>query len=255
MRPPVPADAFARGFGDGLLKLVAGVVSALGLAGFVAVLGGAVVWVRLHSVDLPADQAGAVIPNNQLVVTGAAPLVFFLVLGALAVVGVYVAEPGGVASTRSASAIVVLVGVELAYAVVSGGFRLGGSLAVLGVIALNTVAAVWLLRRWRTACRERERALGSGRASAAEIESIDQEKRVKRRDLALLGAWVLLLGALLWWVSPWLGYTLLAATLFGVIVLGIAYGTHGFPDFRSWWACVGALRGRGPASVLGFRGL
>lgn len=106
-----------------LLKLVAGVVSALGLAGFVAVLGGAVVWVRLHSVDLPADQAVAFIPNSQLVVTGAAPLVFFLVLGALAVVGVYVAEPSGVASTWSASAIVVLVGVELGYAVVSGGFR------------------------------------------------------------------------------------------------------------------------------------
>jgi hypothetical protein len=122
-RPAVPADAFARGFGDMLLKLVAGVVSAFGLAGFVAVLGGAVVWVRLHSVDLPADQAVAVIPNSQLVVTGAAPLVFFLVLGALAVVGVYVAEPSGVASTRSASAIVVLVGVELGYAVVSGGFR------------------------------------------------------------------------------------------------------------------------------------
>ena len=44
----------------------------------------------------------------------------FLILGVVAVVGVYVADPRGVASTRSVSVIVALVGVEMSYAVLSG---------------------------------------------------------------------------------------------------------------------------------------
>ena len=43
----------------------------------------------------------------------------FLILGVVAVVGVYVADPRGVA-TRSVSVIVALVGMEMSYAVLSG---------------------------------------------------------------------------------------------------------------------------------------
>ena len=227
--PAAPsAEPSSRQLGELLLKLLAGAVSALGLAGFVAVLGGAVVWVRLHSAQLPADQAVAVIPKSQLIVTGAAPLVLFLLLGAVAVVGVYVTEPRGIASTRTASAIVVLVGVELCYAVVTGELLLGGTLALLAIIVANTVAAVLLLKRWRAACRERDALRTSPESGQEEARRLVRVVRDRQRDLATLAVWQLAIGVLLWWIVPWLGYTLLVASVLGVVLLGVAYSTDGF---------------------------
>lgn len=228
--PPPISNAFSKGFGDLLLKVLAAAFATLGLAGFVAVLGGAVVWVRLHSAQMPADQAVAAIPKNQLIVTGAAPLVFFLLLGLLAVLGVYLAEPRGTASTRSASAIVVLVAVEMTYAVLTGGFRAIGVLAVIAVLALDAFVAIRLLHRWRHACRTRDALRDRGKV-AAEHDAFAQAQRREHVAKLRLGALVVAtaaFGLLLWWLVPWLGYTLLLASAFGVIVLAIAYCTDSF---------------------------
>lgn len=72
------------------LKILGGVLLALGgLVTFVAAVGGAIIWVRFYAARLPADQALAAMPRGELVASGAVMLAAFVMLGALAVVGVY----------------------------------------------------------------------------------------------------------------------------------------------------------------------
>jgi hypothetical protein len=47
----------------------------------------------------------------------------------------------------------------------------------------------------------------------------------------VLVAVVAVFGLLLWWLVPWLGYTLLLAGAFGVVVLAIAYCTDSFVPY------------------------
>jgi hypothetical protein len=69
------------------------VVAAVGgLVTFVAAVGGAVVWVRFYMAELPAEEALAVLPRGQLVASGGITLAAFVLLGVVAVVGVYLFE-------------------------------------------------------------------------------------------------------------------------------------------------------------------
>jgi flagellar biosynthesis chaperone FliJ len=73
------------------------VLSGLGLSGLVSILGAAVLWSRFNSAGLPASEAVSDLPTGTLIVTGAASLVFYLVLGLGAVLTVYLFQ-GGVLS-------------------------------------------------------------------------------------------------------------------------------------------------------------
>jgi len=80
-------------------QLIAWAVSALpviaggiGFAGFVALLGAGVVWIRFDAAQLPADQALAKFPQGDLIGTGAVTLMLFLILGVLAVLLVYLLQ-------------------------------------------------------------------------------------------------------------------------------------------------------------------
>jgi hypothetical protein len=68
------------------------VVGAIGLTGFVSILGGALIWVRFSTAALPADQAVGELPTSSLLVTGAVSLVLYLVLGLAAVALVYLLQ-------------------------------------------------------------------------------------------------------------------------------------------------------------------
>jgi hypothetical protein len=65
------------------------IAGAIGVSGFVSILGAGVVWIRYTTAHLPADQAVGVLPASSLLVTGAVNLVVYLGLGLLAVAGVY----------------------------------------------------------------------------------------------------------------------------------------------------------------------
>ena len=67
-------------------------LSGIGLAGLVSTLGAAIVWTRFDVAGLPADQAVGDLPANSLLVTGAVSLILYLVLGLLAVLGVYLLQ-------------------------------------------------------------------------------------------------------------------------------------------------------------------
>lgn len=70
--------------------LVALAGAATAIAIFVYLIGGAIVWARLHTLGLPANQGVAPLPRELLVVVGVRALAWPLVLGVLAIVFVQV---------------------------------------------------------------------------------------------------------------------------------------------------------------------
>jgi hypothetical protein len=89
---------------DVFAKAIAFVATSIGAAGFVAFLGGAILWVRFYEAKLPADQAVAQTAKSQLLVIGATQLAFFVVLGGLAVGVIYLLRGAdGRARRRSAT--------------------------------------------------------------------------------------------------------------------------------------------------------
>jgi hypothetical protein len=78
-----------------LVRLVAALGTTAGFVTLVAGTGGALLWVRFWSAGLPADQALAVIPRNQLVAAGAITLGLYIVLALIAVTLVYAIEASG----------------------------------------------------------------------------------------------------------------------------------------------------------------
>jgi hypothetical protein len=71
---------------------VPAVLSGLGLSGFVSILGAAVLWSQFNTAGLPASEAVADQPTGALIVTGAASLALYLVLGLVAVLTVYLLQ-------------------------------------------------------------------------------------------------------------------------------------------------------------------
>jgi hypothetical protein len=71
---------------------VPAIVGTLGFAGWVSVLGAAVVWMRFSTVGIPADQAVHDLPLGEMLVTGAVSLVLYLILGLIAVLIVYMLQ-------------------------------------------------------------------------------------------------------------------------------------------------------------------
>lgn len=100
------------------VKGVAALATTAGLVTFVAVTGGAVTWMRLYTAQLPADRALEVIPQQDLVQVGAVSLALFVVLGLVAVAGVYAADPAGRQTDDMRHGLAILVTVEIIVAIV-----------------------------------------------------------------------------------------------------------------------------------------
>lgn len=139
-----------------LPSLLTALVGAVGVVGFVAVVGGAITWNRFNSVELPADQAVAALPKAELVAIGVAALVVFLLLGAGAVVLVAQIENRGAGQRRWALLTLVALGMTYAiWLVPSRAFvtQVGiPTLQKIGLTALIVVAWVlaFVLLGWRT---------------------------------------------------------------------------------------------------------
>jgi hypothetical protein len=127
---------------DAWIKAASAIVATLTSAGLVTGTGGAVLWARFHSSQLPADQAVAAVPSHELVVVGAATLVGFVIAGVGALVGVYALDHSGTSGPRTRRGLVVLMVVEIAVAIIFGSL---GTIDVLLLIAAFGVAASILL--------------------------------------------------------------------------------------------------------------
>lgn len=78
------SDAQATNRGR-VLAVVGAIATGVGVVGFMAVVGGAVLWIRFDKVAIPADKAVSVIPTGELVAVGLSTLLPYIAL-ALAVV-------------------------------------------------------------------------------------------------------------------------------------------------------------------------
>jgi hypothetical protein len=75
-----------RKFSDFLVPLLTAIGTGIGVLGFVMFFGGFILWARFKAGGLPANEAVAKVPRNDLVATGAS----FLVPGILAALGLVV---------------------------------------------------------------------------------------------------------------------------------------------------------------------
>jgi hypothetical protein len=92
--------------------------SAIGFAGFVAIVGAAIDWIRFDAAHLPATQAVLAMPKQELVIEGARALIVFIVAAVLAVLLVYLIDSKGDATRQTARGLVVVGWIGLLVAVV-----------------------------------------------------------------------------------------------------------------------------------------
>jgi hypothetical protein len=83
-------------------RVVLAVGGALTLAGVVAVVGAAMLWLRFDRAGLPAEQAVGSVPNEQLIVYGALGIVVSVVIGLLAVLIIFALDPCGTVTRGTA---------------------------------------------------------------------------------------------------------------------------------------------------------
>ncbi len=133
---PTPAEpsGLLNRLADSFVQAAPALVGAISLAGFVAVVGGAISWVRFNAAELPADQAVRVMPRQELVTIGAVSLVGFVLLGLLTVFVVWMLDHNGNLTESTRRGIVALAVIEMAVAI-------SYSHLPLGVIVL---LAIWL---------------------------------------------------------------------------------------------------------------
>jgi hypothetical protein len=150
-----PSSATGR-FVDLLLQALPAVGGTIGFVGFVAVIGGAIEWIRFRAAELPADQAVQVVPREQLVTIGAVSMVLFTLLGLMAVLTAYLIDRRGDASAPTWRGVVALSGAGLIGTVIVADLSWWAVAAIvtwvvavglLSVGTLDRAAQRWLIRR------------------------------------------------------------------------------------------------------------
>lgn len=170
------------------LEALPAIGSLVGFVGFVAVLGGAIQWVRFWAAGLPADQAMRVVPRPELVAIGAVSLVGFLVAGLLAVLLVYLLDRRGDATLRTLWGLVMIMVAELLITLIfldvetESYYLLGAWFFALGVLAGLMLRSLpdWLNRR--TARKAAELWLCRARRDLEEAEE-GARRAEDRREL------------------------------------------------------------------------
>ncbi len=76
--------------GPDLVTVVAGVATAIGTLGWVAFIGGAILWISFDRANLPAAEAVARVPTGVMVATGAEFVVWAVLAALVTVVGLYI---------------------------------------------------------------------------------------------------------------------------------------------------------------------
>jgi hypothetical protein len=130
----------------GVEKLAAGFASGIGGVGLVVFTGGALQWLRFRAAHLPADQAVAAVPKNELIATGAGALAWFLLFGGAVVLVAYLCDPKG----RPLSALLVAGAmsiVGLGYAIIFTDMKVTSILILVGVAVVLTGMGVAVAAR------------------------------------------------------------------------------------------------------------
>ncbi len=107
--------------------------SAIGFVGFVAIVGGAIEWIRFDAAQLPATQAVLAVPKQELVVVGALALSVFVFGAVLAVLAVYLIDSEGNATPQTARGLIALGVIEMSVTLLFIGRHAFGKYLWLGV--------------------------------------------------------------------------------------------------------------------------
>lgn len=120
-------------------KLGATIVSGLGLAGVVSLIGAAVLWVRFKEAGLPSTQALDVVPDSQLTIDGGAATITALALGAIAVLVLFSLDRTAQITRASAIALGLLWLGGVGYAICGTDLNAGAVLllALLGLVLVG----------------------------------------------------------------------------------------------------------------------
>lgn len=116
-------------------KLGAGIVGGLGLTGIVSVIGAAILYERFHEAGLPATQALAAVPEEQLLIEGAAGLIIVFLVAALAVTALFSLDRTGQITNATAIALGLLWLGGVAYAILETEVD-GGTVLLLALLGL-----------------------------------------------------------------------------------------------------------------------
>lgn len=108
-----PPEGLRLVFGGAVQSVLVTVIGAAASLGFVAFIGGAVLWARFYALGLPPDQGVAVMPRTELVSTGAAALAGFGLAGALGVAGAYLLDRNGSVSRPTRFGLLLLTAAAL----------------------------------------------------------------------------------------------------------------------------------------------
>jgi hypothetical protein len=114
--------------------------AAAGIAAFVTLVGGALLWLRFDELGLPADRAVALLPRELLVTIGAHALFVPAIVGLGAVIAIYALEPWATYVLDAVAFSIVLIGVlVLAHLAIE---NFGGTRLTLAIIVALAAAAV-----------------------------------------------------------------------------------------------------------------
>lgn len=121
-------------------KALPAIGSAIGFVGFVAIVGGAVEWIRFDAANLPATQGVLAVPKQELVVIGALALGLFVVGAVFAVLVVYLIDSDGNATPRTAYGLIGVGVIEMAITLRFIGHHEPGKYIWLGIWLLLILA-------------------------------------------------------------------------------------------------------------------
>jgi hypothetical protein len=147
--------------------------SAIGFAGFVAIIGAAIEWVRFDTAHLPATQALLAVPKPELVIIGALALGVFVLGAVLAVLAVYLIESHGNATPGTARGLVAIGVIEMLITLVFihttwwGYALLVLWLVIFGLAAAKVAGEVMRNLRSRTALKQARMKLVEARETLA----------------------------------------------------------------------------------------
>lgn len=152
-REPKPGTATAGNgtskLAEELTKVAATVATAAASLGFVTAVGAGILWLRFRAAELPADQALAQVPEEELLIVGAISLAQYVAVGVAAVLLLRVlnGRDAGLRSTGAAIAAIAVVQVTITVAIAGStndatqvGLLLG---VVAGLIALILPGHLW----------------------------------------------------------------------------------------------------------------
>jgi hypothetical protein len=163
-------------------QAVPAIASAIGVVTFVALIGGAIQWIRFTAAGIPADQAVRVMPKQELVTIGAVSLVSFMLAGLVTVLVVFLIDKRGNATTPTLRGLVGLtvVGMVVTLFFIDLSFGecvlLGIWFVAMGLVVERTLSGVPPLLRGRTIRDDLKAAMA--RLEAAEDAATDAEYRL-----------------------------------------------------------------------------